>query len=151
MTDVNRVGRPDHTARYGVTSASGSSGNSAGDAFREHMGHSHKEEYRKHFNDLFDDLNALADTILTKIDISSFERYRGQLKELLQGAVKNAYVLSSEYVTDASGRQRVFETISVIDSKMDELAKDILNASSDKLAYLSRVDEIRGLVMDMLL
>lgn len=151
MIDVYSVKRLDHISRYGVTSVPGGSGGSAGDAFREQLGHQLKEDYRRHFNDLLDELTALADTILGRIDISSFERYRGQLRELLTEAIKNAYVLSSEYVTDMNGRQRVFATINIIDTKLDDLAKDILHENSDKLDFLSRVDEIRGLIMDMLL
>jgi uncharacterized protein YaaR (DUF327 family) len=59
--------------------------------------------------------------------------------------------LSSESITDRYGHQRVFETINIIDIKLDALAKDILLENSDKLDYISRVDEIRGLIMDMLL
>lgn len=149
--DVNGVKRLDHISPYGVTSVPGGSGGSAGDAFREQLGHQQKEDFRRHFNDLLDEMTALADSILGRIDISSFERFRGQLKELLTEAIKNAYILSSEYVTDTSGRQRVYATINIIDSKLDDLAKDILHENSGKLDYLSRVDEIRGLIMDMLL
>lgn len=151
MIDAYRVKRVDHISRYGVTSVSGSSGGSTGDAFREQLGHQLRKDYTKHFNDLLDELTTLANSILGKIDISSFERYRGQLKELLTETLKNAYVLSSEYVTDLNGRQRVFATINIIDSKLDDLAKDLLLENDDKLDYLSRVDEIRGLIMDMLL
>lgn len=151
MIDVYRVKRVDHISRYGITSISGGSGGSTGDAFREQLGNQLKDDYRRHFNDLFDELADLADSILGRVDISSFERYRGRLKELLMEAIKNAYVLSSEYVTDMYGRQRVFATINIIDTKLDDLAKDILLENSDNLDYMSRVDEIRGLIMDMLL
>jgi uncharacterized protein YaaR (DUF327 family) len=149
--DVHRVRRTDPAQRYGVSSVAGGSGSSAGDGFGEHLGHQFKEDYKKHINELFNELNALADTVLGRIDLSSFERYRGQLKELLLEAIKNAYILSSESITDRYGRQRVFESINIIDRKLDALAKDILLENSDKLDYISRVDEIRGLIMDMLL
>jgi uncharacterized protein YaaR (DUF327 family) len=151
MIDVYSVKRMDHTARCGTAAVPGNTGGSAGGAFREHLGRQLKEEYRKHISELFDELAQLAETILGRIDISIFEQYRGRLKELLTEAVKNAYILSSEYVTDLSGRQRVYATIHIIDSKFDELTKDILNENSDRLDYLSRVDEIRGLIMDMLM
>lgn len=151
MIDVYSVKRLDHTARIGTATVMGCSGGSTGDAFREHMGRQLKEEFRKHISELFDELTALADTIANRIDISLFERYRGRLKELLAEAIKNAYIYSSEYITDINGRQRVYATINIIDGKLDDLTKDILRENSDRLDYLSRVDEIRGLIMDMLL
>ncbi len=150
MIDVYRVKRTEHPSRCGAATVTGASGGFTGDVFREHLGRQLKEEYRRHIDTLFDELTALADTILGRADLSMFERYRGRLRELLTEALKNAYILNSEYVTDLNGRQRVFATISIIDSKLDDLAKDILQENSGKLDYLSRVDEIRGLILDML-
>lgn len=151
MTEVYRIQRAKPMANLGPAIVSGNSGGSAGNAFREHMGHQLKAEYRKHIDSLFDELAGLADTITGRNDISLFERYRGRLKDLLTEVMKNAYILCPEYVTDLNGRQRVYATISIIDSKLDDLAKAILNENSGRLDYLSRVDEIRGLIMDMLL
>jgi uncharacterized protein YaaR (DUF327 family) len=151
MINVYKVKRTEHLAHCGATAVTGGSGGFSGDVFREHLGRQLKEEYRRHIDTLFDELTALADTILSRADLSIFERYRGQLRELLTEATKNAYILNSEYVTDLNGRQRVFATISIIDSKLDDLAKDILHENSGRLDYLSRVDEIRGLILDMLL
>ena len=151
MIDVYRVRRLDHTALRGTTTVTEGSGGFAVGAFREQLGHQLKEEYRKHFDGLFDELTALADSIAGRIDMCLFEQYRGRLKELLTETAKYAYILSSEHVTDLNGRQRVYATVSIIDSKLDDLAKDILQENSGRLDYLSRVDEIRGLIMDMLL
>lgn len=148
MTDVHSVHR---TASLTHLSAAVVSGGSAGNAFREHLGHQLKEEYRRHIDSLFDELAGLADSITGRSDISLFEQYRRRLKELLSEVMKNAYILSPEYVTDKDGRQRVFATINIIDDKLDDLVKEILSENSGRLDFLSRVDEIRGLIMDMLL
>lgn len=149
--DVSKIKRTGQTINYGMASLSGSAGGSAGDNFREQMGHQLKDDYKKRFDDLFDEMNNMAEKILNRIDLSAFEKYRGLIRELLSEISKSAYVLSTEFVTDRFGRRRVFESISIIDTKLDGLAKDILSENSDKLDYISRVDEIRGLVMDMLL
>lgn len=148
MTEVHGVYRAVPTAHRGTAVVLGGL---MGNAFREQMGHHLKEEYKKRIGSLLDELAGLADTITGRNDISLFEKYRARLKELLTEVVKNAYILSPEYVTDKDGRQRVYATISVIDGKLDSLAKEILSENSGKLDFLSRVDEIRGLIMDMLL
>jgi uncharacterized protein YaaR (DUF327 family) len=148
MTEVHSVYRAVPTAPRGTAVVSGGS---AGSAFREHMGHHLKEEYKKHIGSLLGELVGLADTITCRNDIALFEKYRVRLKELLTEVAKNAYILSPEFVTDKDGRQRVYATISIIDGKLDSLAKEILSENSGRLDFLSRVDEIRGLIMDMLL
>lgn len=149
--DINKIKRTGQPISYGVASVSGGSGGAAGDPFRGQLNSQMKEDYKKRAKVLFDELSYLAENLTGRIDISRFEKYRGMIKELLAEIVKNAYVLSSEYITDNRGRQRVFETIKVIDEKLDALAKDLLYHSSDNLDYMSRVDEVRGLIMDMML
>ena len=45
----------------------------------------------------------------------------------------------------------VYEIIRTIDKKLDNLADDILSRNSKHIDYICRMDEIRGLIMDMLL
>jgi uncharacterized protein YaaR (DUF327 family) len=92
-----------------------------------------------------------AATIIDHVDLLKFERYRGLIGEVLGEVVKNAYSLSSERVLDYSGKQRFYATVSIIDKKLEDMAVDILNRNSERLDYISRMDEIRGLVMDLLL
>jgi uncharacterized protein YaaR (DUF327 family) len=60
-------------------------------------------------------------------------------------------MINSERILDPSGKQRIYTTINIIDGKLESLALDLLKRNSDRIDYLLRIDEIRGLVMDMLL
>jgi uncharacterized protein len=150
MMDVYRVKRINGALSYGVA-PSASGGGGAGGSFREHLGNQLKDDYKKRVTDILDDLSHLSGEMLIRIDIQAFERYLGQMKALLSEIVKNAYVLNSENILDVRGRQRIFTSVGVVDRKLDELAADVLIQNGDNLDYLSRVDEIRGLIMDMLL
>jgi uncharacterized protein YaaR (DUF327 family) len=151
MMDIYRVSRLDAPVGYGVSTIASGSGGNAGNSFREHLGGQLKEDYKNRIKALLDELAALSDELLVRVDMRAFERYISQMRELLAEIVRNAYVLSNEEVMDGSGRQRIFSTVAVIDEKLDALALDVLNESSDRLDYLVKVDEIRGLVMDLLL
>jgi uncharacterized protein YaaR (DUF327 family) len=82
--------------------------------------------------------------------MDKFEKYRGLISQLLNEVVKNAYALSSECITDGYGRQRIFATVTIVDDKLDDLASDLLQRDDKKLDFLGRIDEIRGLIMDIL-
>lgn len=148
--DVHKIKRSD-TVSFPAATASGTSGGSSGESFHGQLGSQLKENYRRHISELLDDLSGLSDSLLGVIDINAFEKYRGLIRELLTGIVRNAYLIDSEQPTDGAGRRRNFESVSIIDNKLDTLARDILEQSGEKLDYLSRVDEIRGLILDMLL
>ena len=151
MMDVYRVKRLDTAAGYGVTSvAAGTGGNTSG-GFRDQLGSQLKDDYKNRVQNILDEMAALSADMLDSINILAFEQYLGQIKSLLSEIVKNAYVLNTEHIMELSGRQRIFASIGVVDQKLDELAKAVLNQNADKLDYLSKVDEIRGLLTDMLL
>jgi uncharacterized protein YaaR (DUF327 family) len=151
MRYTNGFRQSQPSANFGLTGISGGHGGSASDGFHKQFGHQLKEDYRKRVTELFDEITGMAAVILDNADLSAFERYRSLIKELLSEVVNNAYKLTAEFVLDDRGRRRIYETISVIDNKLDEIASDILSKNSDRLEYISRVDEIRGLVLDMLL
>ena len=151
MMDVYRVKRSDTAVGYGITSVSAGSGGNTSGGFRDQLGSQLKDDYKNRVKAIFDELVALSEDMLVRINILAFEKYLSQMKALLSEIVKNAYVLNAEHIMELSGRQRVFASVGIVDQKLDDLAKDVLNQNSDKLDYLSKVDEIRGLIMDMLL
>lgn len=149
--DVRRVKQINSTVGYGTMTVSAGSGGNSGGSFRDQLGGQLKDDYKKRVAVILDEMTSLSSDFLSRIDIQAFERYLGQIKSLLTEIVKNAYVLNSENILDLSGRQRIFASVGIVDQKLDELAKNVLYQNGDRLDYLSKVDEIRGLVMDMLL
>lgn len=149
--ELNGVKRLNRSSGYGIASASAGFGGKSGEGFRDNLGNQLKDDFRKRVNSLLDEMTELAPYLSERMDFTLFERYRSQMKELLSEIVKNAYKFNSEYVMDFNGRQRVFATLGVVDKMLDDLAKDLLEQNRDKLDYLSRIDEMRGLILDMLL
>jgi uncharacterized protein YaaR (DUF327 family) len=151
MMDVNKVKGPGGAFGYDVNSVSAGGVNAGGGSFREQLGNQLKDDYKRRINVLLDELASLPDDLLFRADINVFEKFLVQIRDLLNEIVKNAYSLNLENVKDVSGRQRIFSSVHVIDRKLDELARELLSQNSGRLEFLSRVDEIRGLVTDMLL
>jgi uncharacterized protein YaaR (DUF327 family) len=147
--DINKIKRSP-SVPLPAKPVGGTAGGSAGGNFQGHLGSQLKEHFRQHVNELLDNLTSLSGTLLDTIDFVAFEKYRDMLRELLFGISRNAYLLYTERALDTAGRQRIFESVNIIDKKLDDLAKDVLNQNSDKLDYISRVDEIRGLILDLL-
>ncbi|HHU22285.1 MAG TPA: YaaR family protein [Clostridiales bacterium] len=145
---VNRSGRVAGSSVRGIAQSSG--GKSSG-SFQQQLGSQLKEQYRQRVTALFDEISEQAAYIIENVDMGAFEKYRQLIAALLEEVTSNAYRLESEYVLDPSGRQRVYEIIRTIDKKLENLAADILSRNSKHIDYICRMDEIRGLIMDMLL
>lgn len=149
--DVYRLSRVDSATHYGLSSVSSGTGGHTSGSFRDQLGGQMKEDHRSRVTMVLDELEALSIGLLERIDMRAFERYLGQLRALLSEIARTAYALSTEDVMDFRGRRRILSAVEVVDQKLSELAFSVLDENGDRLEYLSRVDEIRGLIMDILL
>ena len=85
-----------------------------------------------------------------KVDVREYERYRKLIREFLDEVVSNSYAFSKEDSFASRGRHRYLATVRVVDAKLDELGKEVMKEQADKIEILSKIDEIRGLLLDLL-
>ena len=79
------------------------------------------------------------------------QQYRTLISELLDEVVSNAYAFQKENSFDSRGRPRVYSLIRKVNDKLEELAKEILSDNQDSIKIISKIDDIRGLIIDVLL
>ena len=58
-------------------------------------------------------------------------------------------LISRENFLDKHGRHRVYGIVKQVNQALDELAEELMNEEQDHLAILSKIDEIRGLLLDI--
>lgn len=83
------------------------------------------------------------------MDIRDMKHYRALIKEFLNEVVNRSHKFSRENFLDRRGRHRVYGMIKRVDAALDELAGELLKDEKDAIAILDRVDEIRGLLLDI--
>jgi uncharacterized protein YaaR (DUF327 family) len=52
---------------------------------------------------------------------------------------------------DRRGRHRVYALVVKIDEELDNLTEEILSSEKDNLAILQKLDDIRGMLLDLTL
>ncbi len=98
-------------------------------------------------------LNEISDQgkkISKKTDIRDMKRYRELIKTFLNEVVYRSHQFSRENFLDRRGRHRVYGIVKLIDQNLDELAEELLKDEKDNIAILNDIDEIRGLLLDIL-
>ena len=76
-------------------------------------------------------------------------KYRGLIKEFMNEVVNRSHEFSRENFLDRRGRHRVYGIIRLVDQTLDELAQELVKDEQDNLAILSKIGEIRGLLLDI--
>lgn len=84
------------------------------------------------------------------MDVRDMKHYRRLIKEFMNEIVNRSHKFSRENFLDRRGRHRVYGMIKRVDTVLDELAGELLKEEKDSLAILSKVDEIRGLLLDII-
>ncbi|MCR5691685.1 MAG: YaaR family protein [Eubacterium sp.] len=85
-----------------------------------------------------------------KMDVRDMKHYRRLIKEFMNEIVNRSHKFSRENFLDRRGRHRVYGMIKRVDETLDELAGELLKDEKDALTILNKVDEIRGLLLDII-
>jgi len=86
-----------------------------------------------------------------RVDVKELEKYRKLIREFLDEIVSNGYTFSKENAYASRGRHRYIATVKIIDEKLDELGKEVMKEQADKIEILHRIDDIRGLLLDLMM
>lgn len=100
-------------------------------------------------NLMMEEIVMQGDKIVKRMDVRDMRRYRTLIKEFMNEIVNRSHKFSRENFLDRRGRHRVYGIIRLVDEKLDELAQELVNEECDKIAILAKVDEIRGLLLDI--
>lgn len=82
-------------------------------------------------------------------DIRDMKQYRKLIQEFMNEIVSHTHEFSRENFLDKKGRHRVYGIIKQVNQALDELAEELLAEEKNNLEILSKIDEIRGLLLDI--
>ena len=83
------------------------------------------------------------------MDIRDMRQYRSLVKEFVNEVVNRSHKFSRENFLDRRGRHRVYGMVKLVDKNLDDLAEALVADEKDHLDILGRVDDIRGLLLDI--
>ena len=83
------------------------------------------------------------------MDVRDMRQYRKLIQEFMNEIVSHSHKFSRENFLDKHGRHRVYGIVKQVNQALDELAEELMNEEQDHLAILSKIDEIRGLLLDI--
>lgn len=108
-----------------------------------------EEELQTKLAALMKDIEEQGSKIAKHMDIKDMKKYRSSVKEFMNEIVSRSHEFSRENFLDRRGRHRVYGIIRQVDKNLDELAGELLKEEKDNLAILGKIDDIRGLLLDI--
>ena len=108
-----------------------------------------EKDLQEKLNSMVEEITVQGDKISKHMDIKDMKKYRELVKGFLNEVVSRSHEFSRENFLDRRGRHRVYGIVRLVDKNLDDLAGELVKDEKDHLAIISKIDDIRGLLLDI--
>lgn len=108
-----------------------------------------EKDLQEKLNSMMEQITVQGDKISKHMDIKDMKKYRELVKGFLNEVVSRSHEFSRENFLDRRGRHRVYGIVRLVDKNLDDLAGELVKDEKDYLAIISKIDDIRGLLLDI--
>lgn len=114
------------------------------------ISHIEEQELQARLSIMLDEITGQGKKLAKHMDVKDMRHYRELIKGFMNEIVNRSHKFARENFLDKKGRHRVYAMIKLVDKNLDELAAELIKDEKDHLTILNRIDEIRGLLLDIL-
>ncbi len=101
------------------------------------------------WEELLTAVDEAARRLLKQRNLANLRRYRDLVREFLRKAVAGSYSLKGDRRWDGRGHRKVYYLIEKVNSSLEELVAMVLKKQENTLKLMAKLDEIRGLLLDL--
>lgn len=120
-----------------------------GAEFHNQLTKAENTNYEQHLQKLVNDIVKQGEILAKRVDVRELRIYKGLISEFLELAVGSSRKFSKQSLLDRRGRHKVFALIKNINEELDLLTQDVMSGEKDNISLLKRLDDIRGLILDL--
>ncbi|MDR3289031.1 MAG: YaaR family protein [Peptococcaceae bacterium] len=121
---------------------------SGGGFFHQTLDHVQKLQ-RQELDAFLKKVDAQAAKLETSLSVRDLTIFRDMIKKFLRSTFGLSHSLEEEPCWDFYDRPKVMSRITKIDQALDDLGRQLLEDQSKTLDILTKIDEIRGLLVDL--
>lgn len=108
-----------------------------------------EQELQSRLNLMMEEITQQGKRLAKHMDVRDMRKYRLLIKNFMNEIVNHSHKFSRENFLDRRGRHRVYGMIKLIDENLDALAVELIKDEKDQITILNKIDEIRGLLLDL--
>lgn len=106
---------------------------------------------RERLDLLLKQIDKQAERLSKNIDIGELIAYKRLVSQFMREALESMVKFSKNSFLDRRGRHKIYAIIKKVDKELEKLTEDVLKKEKDNLNILKRLDDIRGLILDIYL
>ncbi|AGC68232.1 hypothetical protein Cst_c12370 [Thermoclostridium stercorarium subsp. stercorarium DSM 8532] len=118
-------------------------------SFETHLQRHESQNLDETLREMANEIIKQGEKLSEKVDIAELRVYKKMISEFLEEAVRGFAKFSKESYLDRRGRHRIFAIVKRINQNLEELTQEVLKKERDHLKILARIEDIRGLILDI--
>lgn len=120
------------------------------DTFKVKLNEIEQDQIRTELQSIYEKIETQSDKLSDKLFIDDLIMYKKLVKEFLNITINNSHVFYKESSLDRRGRHRIYSLVKKVDQELDELTQDFLGMEDKRINILKRLDDIKGILMDIM-
>ncbi len=108
------------------------------------------ETDRVELHELLDAVHARGDKLKRHLSADAIQEYKNAVRRFISAVLAGGYAVDERSSAGNVLKRKKFTLISVIDGKIERLASGMFATQRDQIEILRRIDEINGLLVDLL-
>lgn len=125
--------------------------NQAAEGFKTELQNVTKDNCKKYLLELKDKITKQGIVLAERADVQELQRYRALVSEFVNESMRFTYAFSRESFFNSSGQHQVLSTVKKVDEKLEKLTSEVLSEQQDNIKIANIIDDIRGLILDVLM
>ncbi len=118
-------------------------------SFQEKLKAVNEENVRERLDTLLDYVDQYGEKLKETMDKKDLQAYKEQVKEFLKIIQKEFARTKQSFSWDNQGNLKTYMIIEKINNQMEKLQEEFIQDQADVLEVVRRIDEIRGLLLDL--
>jgi len=99
---------------------------------------------------LIDEVHEAGEKLKNSVSMANIAAYKNAVKSLLRPLVREMMEIDEKVSGTNILKKKRFTLVKVIDEKLESLVAEILRGQSEQLKILERIEEINGLIVDII-
>lgn len=118
-------------------------------SFGDHMHQVQRDMVQQELERLFTDIDKQGKALGKSLNIKDLKKYKDLIQKFLDYAVNKMYHLKEQPGWDRKGRYKIYTVVETVNRELENLTEMLLADQQDKISILAKVDDIRGMLVDI--
>lgn len=149
---VEKAGRsPEGHRTGGAKGINGPIGQAQTKSFDSFLNDNQYKSMKEKLAFIMEDIKEQGQKLTDRVTLENLILYKKMISQFLDISVTKMLEFRKDDYLDRRGSHHIYALVQKVDTNLEALTKEVLSSQQDQITILSYIDDIRGLLMDMML